>query len=252
MPAPSVHTAFMRFAIDVVFTDRDLKVVKVKSDVHPWRAVSSRGARHALELAAGEARRRGIAVGDCLAIGADQVVAGASTGVAVEVRPPQPPSESIDPTPEPPVAHGNYNGSILSSVSRSPDELANAGSKGRRVLIIGNDRRFRSVAATLLERRGMRIAVVDQPLSLDEVDFSQVDVAVIDAGASLTEAAQRVGGIMATAPAVGVVVVADRPANRLNSIAVVSKWGSFDDLTAAIEASTLATPELSANLSDVP
>src|SRR5215207_4523882 len=37
-PAGSVHTAFMRFAIDVVFLDRDLRVLRVAASVRPWRA----------------------------------------------------------------------------------------------------------------------------------------------------------------------------------------------------------------------
>jgi uncharacterized membrane protein (UPF0127 family) len=63
-PASSVHTAFMRFPIDVVFLDRDLRVLSVRADVRPWRAVTRRGAHAALELAAGEAARQGIGEGD--------------------------------------------------------------------------------------------------------------------------------------------------------------------------------------------
>jgi uncharacterized protein len=65
-PAPSVHTFFMRFAIDVVFLSRDGEVLKVAHDVKPWRARSCRRAHAVLELAAGEARRRGVEVGDRL------------------------------------------------------------------------------------------------------------------------------------------------------------------------------------------
>ena len=36
-PASSVHMAFMRFAIDAVFLDRELRVVKVAADLKPWR-----------------------------------------------------------------------------------------------------------------------------------------------------------------------------------------------------------------------
>src|SRR5437763_308231 len=36
-PAPSVHTFFMRFAIDVVFLARDGEVVKVVPSLRPWR-----------------------------------------------------------------------------------------------------------------------------------------------------------------------------------------------------------------------
>ena len=62
-PASSVHTAFMKFAIDVVFLDRDLRVVKVVPELVPWRTAASRGARAALELPAGEASRRGLREG---------------------------------------------------------------------------------------------------------------------------------------------------------------------------------------------
>ena len=65
-PASSVHMAFMRFPIDAVFLDRDLRVVKVASDLQPWRASGSRGAKAVLEIPAGEASRRGLTVGDRL------------------------------------------------------------------------------------------------------------------------------------------------------------------------------------------
>jgi uncharacterized protein len=68
-PASSVHMAFMRFPIDAVFLDRDLRVVKVASDLRPWRAAASRGARAVLELPAGEAKKRGLTAGDRLIAG---------------------------------------------------------------------------------------------------------------------------------------------------------------------------------------
>ena len=65
-PASSVHMAFMRFPIDAVFLDRDLRVVKVAAELRPWRAAGSRGAKAVLEIPAGEAARRGIRTGDRL------------------------------------------------------------------------------------------------------------------------------------------------------------------------------------------
>jgi uncharacterized membrane protein (UPF0127 family) len=65
-PASAVHMAFMRFPIDAVFLDRELRVVKIADDLRPWRAASSRGAKAVLEIAAGEASRRGVSVGDRL------------------------------------------------------------------------------------------------------------------------------------------------------------------------------------------
>jgi uncharacterized protein len=69
-PAASVHTWFMRFPIDVVFLDRELVVLGIADELHPWRAAGKRGAKAALELPAGEAARRGLAVGDQLELAA--------------------------------------------------------------------------------------------------------------------------------------------------------------------------------------
>ena len=62
-PASSVHMAFMRFAIDAVFLDRDDRVVKIAEDLRPWRMAGSRGAKSVIELPAGEAKRRGLTTG---------------------------------------------------------------------------------------------------------------------------------------------------------------------------------------------
>jgi uncharacterized membrane protein (UPF0127 family) len=56
----------MRFPIDVVFLDRNLRVVKVVERLRPWRMASQRRARATLGLAGGEAASRGIDVGDAL------------------------------------------------------------------------------------------------------------------------------------------------------------------------------------------
>ena len=62
-PCGSVHTMFMRFPIDVVFCDADLRVLSVGSDVPKWRVRGQRGAKVTIELAAGEIARRGVAAG---------------------------------------------------------------------------------------------------------------------------------------------------------------------------------------------
>lgn len=67
-PAASIHTFFMRFAIDAVFLDGEGRVLRVAADLAPWRAASRRGARAVLELAAGECARRGLKVGDRLEV----------------------------------------------------------------------------------------------------------------------------------------------------------------------------------------
>jgi uncharacterized protein len=65
-PAGSVHTWFMRFPIDVVFMDRDLRVIDVIHELRPWRLAGRRRARAVLELAAGECRERQIEPGRSL------------------------------------------------------------------------------------------------------------------------------------------------------------------------------------------
>ncbi len=65
-PASSVHTAFMRFPIDVVFLSDELEVLKLVPDLRPWRAASRRHAKAVLELPAGECERRELRVGDRL------------------------------------------------------------------------------------------------------------------------------------------------------------------------------------------
>ena len=63
VPAGSIHTLFMRFPIDVVFLDRELCVLRIVPALRPWRLTAARGARSALELAAGEAASRGLRPG---------------------------------------------------------------------------------------------------------------------------------------------------------------------------------------------
>ncbi|HWE46591.1 MAG TPA: DUF192 domain-containing protein, partial [Caulobacteraceae bacterium] len=67
-PAPSIHTAFMKFPIDVVFMDGTLRVLKIVERLRPWRAASKRHAWAVLELAAGELEGRHIEVGDQLGV----------------------------------------------------------------------------------------------------------------------------------------------------------------------------------------
>ncbi len=70
-PCSSIHTLFMRFAIDVIFLDRENRVVKVYPNVKPFRAVVGHRARKALEVAAGSAARAQVEEGNQLAIVTD-------------------------------------------------------------------------------------------------------------------------------------------------------------------------------------
>lgn len=66
--AGSVHMFFMRFPIDVVFLDRDRRVVGVRHGLRPWRVAGARRAVAALELPAGVAAATKIETGDVLVI----------------------------------------------------------------------------------------------------------------------------------------------------------------------------------------
>jgi len=66
--APAIHTFFMRFAIDAVFVDREMVVVGIEPKVSPWRVVARRRAWAVVALPAGEALRRGIRLGERLAL----------------------------------------------------------------------------------------------------------------------------------------------------------------------------------------
>ena len=51
----SIHMFFMRFAIDAVFCDAELRVLKVARGLRPWRTAAARGAKTTIELPAGGA-----------------------------------------------------------------------------------------------------------------------------------------------------------------------------------------------------
>jgi len=67
-PAGAVHMLFMRFPIDAVFLDRELRVLKVAADLQPWRFAARRGAKAVLELPAGRCARVGLREGDKLTL----------------------------------------------------------------------------------------------------------------------------------------------------------------------------------------
>ena len=65
-PCMAVHTAFMRFPIDVVFIDSDGKAVQIVHELSPWRITASLRARAVVELASGTAAAEDIRIGDHL------------------------------------------------------------------------------------------------------------------------------------------------------------------------------------------
>lgn len=68
VPCTSVHTLFMRFTIDVLYLDRDRRVVKAVPALRPFRwSWGGRRAHSALELPPGTIAATGTAPGDALA-----------------------------------------------------------------------------------------------------------------------------------------------------------------------------------------
>ena len=68
VPCESVHSFFMKFAIDLVYLDRDKKVRKVRHRMAPWRVSACLTAHSILELPAGVVEATGTLKGDQLAI----------------------------------------------------------------------------------------------------------------------------------------------------------------------------------------
>ena len=66
-PCESVHTFFMKFAIDLVYLDKRKKVRKVRHAVPPWRLSACLAAHSVLELPAGSVAPTGTVRGDQLA-----------------------------------------------------------------------------------------------------------------------------------------------------------------------------------------
>jgi uncharacterized membrane protein (UPF0127 family) len=71
-PFLCMHMFFMRFPIDIVFLDRDGKVLKINHRLRPWRVSSLVfGAHQALELVAGSAAQSGTQPGDQIVLEGD-------------------------------------------------------------------------------------------------------------------------------------------------------------------------------------
>ncbi len=66
--APAIHTCFMNFAIDIVFLDKDNKVIRICEAVKPWKMVFCPSAKLVIELPSHRASRRSLEIGDKLDI----------------------------------------------------------------------------------------------------------------------------------------------------------------------------------------
>jgi uncharacterized protein len=68
LPCIGVHTAFMRFPIDVVFVNRLGCAIHIVERLKPWRIAIAAGGYGVIELAGGSLARRDLRVGDRVAL----------------------------------------------------------------------------------------------------------------------------------------------------------------------------------------
>jgi len=63
-PCSSVHTCFMRVAIDLAYLDKHQNILKLVSGLGPWKFSGCVGASSVLELAEGAVDKLGLSIGD--------------------------------------------------------------------------------------------------------------------------------------------------------------------------------------------
>jgi uncharacterized protein len=198
-PAWSIHTAFMRFPIDVVFLDADQVVIKIEPEVRPWRTVSCRGAREIVEMAAGECRRRGLEMGDR--------VAWASRS-AMDARMDRRSSDLVDEDHEP----------------------------RARVLVASRDPRFIRLARFLLEGRELEVEELTSPEQLSEaVVDPDIELAVLDGGDAVADALRMANAARSMRPDVPVVVAADTGGRSPTGVRVFDRWNETEELLLDVE-----------------
>jgi uncharacterized membrane protein (UPF0127 family) len=197
-PAWSIHTAFMRFPIDVVFLDADQVVIRIERSMGPWRTVSCRGAREVVELKAGECEERGLEVGDR--------VAWASRSAAdARADPHNAPWEDV---PEP----------------------------RARVLVASSDPRFVKLARFLLEGRELEVEELTTPERLPEAVLEPgLDLAVLDGGEAVADALRTANAAQARRPELPVVVAADSGGRSPAGIRVFDRWNETEELLHDVE-----------------
>ncbi|MDP2924264.1 MAG: DUF192 domain-containing protein [Candidatus Omnitrophota bacterium] len=64
--APSIHMFFMFFPIDVVFLDKNMRVMKICAALRPWQMASCFKSAVTIELPVHTANNTGLTVGDVL------------------------------------------------------------------------------------------------------------------------------------------------------------------------------------------
>ncbi len=233
-PAPAIHTAFMRFPIDALFLDRELRVLEVVERLRPWRVASKRGAHCVLELTAGECARRGVESGDRLELRERRPVQAAASG-----------AEDTGDVANGNAANGddatNGNADAAGVDASSPGGPAPSAQGGQlvrlqplRVLVASLDRHFHTVMSLLLGRHNCAVTVTANMGRVAElIERERIDVMVIDTDHLL--AAATLATVEERARPIGMVLVADEASSRDSERPVLDKWGPFEELVAAIE-----------------
>lgn len=196
-PAWSIHTAFMRFPIDVVFLDADQVVIKIVPRLPAFKTASARGAREVVELRAGECDRRGLALGDRVAWAAR--AAGESTPATVAVE-----------------LHGERRGAVV---------------------LASRDQRYLKLVRFLLDGKGIDVVASVPPYgAADAAGGEAADVVVIDATDAVTEGLRLANVTRAQRPEATVFLVGEGAADRApEGMRIYEKWDETDGVVAAIE-----------------
>ena len=196
-PAWSIHTAFMRFPIDVVFLDADQVVVKIVPRLAPFKTASCRGAREVIELRSGECDRRGLSLGDRVAWAA---------------------RANVDEAPVRPGA-----------------ELA-VDRRGS-VVLASKDQRYLKLVRFLLDGKGIDVVASVPPSgAADAAGGESADVVVIDTGDMLAEGLRLANVTRARRPEATVVLVGERADERSPvGMRVYEKWDETEGVVAAVE-----------------
>jgi uncharacterized membrane protein (UPF0127 family) len=197
-PAWSIHTAFMRFPIDVVFLDADQVVIKIVPRLQAFKTASARGAREIVELRAGECDRRGLALGDR--------VAWAARAAGDEVLP-------VD--------------------ARIELDAARHGA----VVLASRDQRYLKLVRFLLDGKGIDVvASVTPDAAADAAGGEAADIVVIDATDAVTEGLRLANAARARRPEATVFLVGENAADRAPvGMKIYEKWDETESIVAAIE-----------------
>jgi len=196
-PAWSIHTAFMRFPIDVVFLDADQVVIKIVPRLAPFKTASCRGAREVVELRAGECDRRGLSLGDRVAWAARATVDDVPTRGDAELI------------------------------------IERRGS----VVLASKDQRYLKLVRFLLDGKGIDVVASVPPSgAADAAGGESADVVVIDAGDTVTEGLRLANVTRARRPEATVLVVSEHVDERSPvGMRIYEKWDETEGVVAAVE-----------------